>query len=75
MLGPQATPVGGFVTQAHKAGLALQVVRLPGTALLALYAAPLVLIRPDHIVAWRGADDTGAAAVMAQMLGQSVSRL
>ncbi len=69
VLGPQAPPVGGFVLQAEKAGLALQVVRLPSSVLLALYEAPLVLIRPDHIVAWRGANDAAAAAVMAQVLG------
>ena len=75
VLGPQAAIAGRFVTQAEHAGLVLQVVRLPDSALLALYAAPLVLIRPDHIVAWRGADDSAAAAMLTQVLGRDVNPL
>jgi 2-polyprenyl-6-methoxyphenol hydroxylase-like FAD-dependent oxidoreductase len=37
-------------------GLDLRVVRLEDDALRALYGAPLVLIRPDQVVAWRGTD-------------------
>lgn len=37
-------------------------------ALHALYEAPLVLIRPDHIVAWRGADPPAAGAVWRRVL-------
>jgi 2-polyprenyl-6-methoxyphenol hydroxylase-like FAD-dependent oxidoreductase len=33
-----------------------------------LYGADLVLIRPDQIVAWRGNDDTGAAAIIEKLL-------
>ena len=28
------------------------------------YEAPLVLVRPDHMVAWRGRDARGAAEVL-----------
>ena len=37
--------------------------------LIDLYGAPLVLIRPDHIVAWRGTSDADASRVMHQALG------
>jgi hypothetical protein len=30
---------------------------------------PLILIRPDHIVAWRGHSDADAQGVMDQVLG------
>jgi 2-polyprenyl-6-methoxyphenol hydroxylase-like FAD-dependent oxidoreductase len=34
-----------------------------------LYGAELVLVRPDQIVAWRGNDDTSAAAAIEKLLG------
>jgi 2-polyprenyl-6-methoxyphenol hydroxylase-like FAD-dependent oxidoreductase len=34
-----------------------------------LYESPLILIRPDHIVAWRGTSDADAPQVMQQVLG------
>jgi 2-polyprenyl-6-methoxyphenol hydroxylase-like FAD-dependent oxidoreductase len=37
--------------------------------LIDLYEAPLILIRPDHIVAWRGTSDVHAPQVMRQALG------
>ena len=37
--------------------------------LIDLYESPLILIRPDHIVAWRGASDADASRVMRQVLG------
>jgi hypothetical protein len=49
--------------------LNLRVVRLPQMALQALYEAPLVLLRPDHIVAWRGTSVNGAAEVLARVSG------
>jgi len=51
-----------FVTAAHALRIDLEVVRQPG--LLDLYEAPLALIRPDQIVAWRGADASHAEAVL-----------
>jgi hypothetical protein len=47
----------------------LTVVRLSEPGLRALYEAPLTLIRPDHIVCWRGDAVTDATAVMDQVLG------
>ncbi|MFM7705965.1 MAG: FAD-dependent oxidoreductase [Rubrivivax sp.] len=73
MLGPGGPPHGApsrFVEVAQALGVELAVVVQPEEALQALYEAPLVLIRPDHIVAWRGCDDTQAAAVLARVLGR-----
>jgi hypothetical protein len=47
----------------------LKVVTHPDAALLALYEAPLALIRPDHIVAWRGHDCQAASEVLRTALG------
>jgi hypothetical protein len=38
-----------------------------------LYEAPLALIRPDQVVAWRGFDDGNAAEVMSVVTGRSAS--
>jgi hypothetical protein len=47
----------------------LRVVRHPSAELLALYEQPLVLIRPDQIVAWRGRTDELAAQVLRRANG------
>jgi 2-polyprenyl-6-methoxyphenol hydroxylase-like FAD-dependent oxidoreductase len=40
----------------------------------ATYDAPLVLVRPDHYVAWAGSDATDAAAILARAAGRSSAR-
>jgi hypothetical protein len=74
-------PTDGFAAAANALGVELKVVYpedgetpdLQGDqglkSLIDLYEAPLVLIRPDHIVAWRGTSDGDAAQVMRQVLG------
>ena len=52
-----------------RSALDLQVVRLPQPTLRTLYEAPLALIRPDQIVAWRGSDGSTAAEVVRRVLG------
>ncbi len=69
-LGPDEVPTGGFESAAKHAGIDLRVVRLPQAALLELYEAPLALVRPDAIVAWRGPGDEGAVQVLARVLGR-----
>ena len=69
-LGPDAPPTAPFEQAARDAGLELGVVRLPQAALAQLYAAPLVLIRPDQIVAWRGSSAGDAADVLAWVTGR-----
>ncbi|CAN5753057.1 FAD-dependent oxidoreductase [soil metagenome] len=61
---------GGFVHAAQAAGLDLKAVHLDDSELLALYEAPLILIRPDHIVAWRGADESHARQVLRACSGK-----
>ncbi|TFZ05495.1 hypothetical protein EZ313_02145 [Ramlibacter henchirensis] len=68
-LGPDAPDAGGFQSAAKAAALDLQVVHHANPGLLALYEAALVLIRPDHIVAWRGQDDRSAGAVLTACTG------
>lgn len=68
-LGPDAPDTSAFETAARARGVDLRVLRLPQTALRALYEAPLALIRPDQIVAWRGTDAADAAAVLARVTG------
>ena len=63
-LGPQPPSTAGFEVAAKKYGLDLRVVRHAQPELRALYEAPLALIRPDQIVAWRGADDGAAGRVL-----------
>jgi hypothetical protein len=58
-----------FVAAAAIASLDLRVVAHPNPALLALYEAPLVLIRPDQIVAWRGTEASKATQVLGRMVG------
>jgi 2-polyprenyl-6-methoxyphenol hydroxylase-like FAD-dependent oxidoreductase len=64
VLGPQPPQVSAFVAAAEGLGLDLQVVRHASAALLAQYGAPLALIRPDQIVAWRGGDAGDAERVL-----------
>lgn len=67
---PDAEP---FEQVARAMQLDLQVVKHPGAEILALYEAPLVLIRPDQIVAWRGHTAQHAATVLAQALGHGTA--
>src|SRR5690606_11052129 len=53
-LGPDAADTAAFAAAAQRLGLDVRVVRHEREDLRALYAAALALIRPDHIVAWRG---------------------
>jgi hypothetical protein len=49
----------------------LAIVHVSSDALRRLYEAPLALIRPDQIVAWRGSDDGDAARIIARVLGKN----
>ncbi len=74
VLGPDAPAVRGFVAAASTLGLDLRVVAHPSPALRTLYQAPLALIRPDQIVAWRGGGDSDARQVLAQASGHATGR-
>ena len=69
VLGPEPADTAAFETAGQARGLELKVVHQGSGEILALYEAPMVLIRPDQIVAWRGHDAQQATAILAQVLG------
>ena len=68
-LGEPHSDVRAFVEAAAKLKLDLKVVKHASNDLAQLYEANLVLMRPDQIVAWRGADTTQAEAILKQACG------
>ena len=69
VLGPEPADTAAFETAGQAMGIELKVVHQGSGEILALYEAPMVLIRPDQIVAWRGHDAQQATAILAQVLG------
>ncbi|HMN78320.1 MAG TPA: FAD-dependent oxidoreductase [Burkholderiaceae bacterium] len=70
-LGPDAPSTLAFEDAARAAAVDLRVVRVALRSVRDLYEAPFALIRPDQIVAWRGASADGAAGVLARVTGRS----
>jgi len=70
VLGPGAPDAAAFLRHAKVLGIDLEAVVHPSQALLDLYEAPLALIRPDQIVAWRGFDACDARRVLEQVTGR-----
>lgn len=70
-LGPTVPDGTELVACAHRKGIPLKELSLPMPELLAVYGAPLVLVRPDQTVAWRGAEAPEPEAVWALLLGQT----
>ncbi|WBY01252.1 FAD-dependent oxidoreductase [Ramlibacter tataouinensis] len=68
-LGTDAPDTRAFERAAAARGMDLRVVRHAQPQLRELYQAPLALIRPDQIVAWRGHDGAAADAVLARVSG------
>lgn len=68
-VGPGAPQAGNIVRAAAAARMPLAVVDLPMPELLYLYEAPLALIRPDQIVAWRGKTVGNAEEIIARVTG------
>jgi 2-polyprenyl-6-methoxyphenol hydroxylase-like FAD-dependent oxidoreductase len=60
----------GFIESARQRSIDLKVVDLKIPEGRDLYAADLALIRPDHIVAWRGNSDSSADAVLHCLTGR-----
>jgi 2-polyprenyl-6-methoxyphenol hydroxylase-like FAD-dependent oxidoreductase len=73
-LGRSAPSGQPFEAAARDSGIELAVVAIENEAVEALYEAPLALIRPDQIVAWRGFDALKADSVLAAVLGKGPSR-
>lgn len=63
------TQGGAFAGEAKRLGIELETVDLKSEEARALYAADLVLIRPDQIVGWRGNDDADAGRVLERLMG------
>lgn len=72
-LGPDAPSTAAFEDAAHALSIDLRVVRLAQPSLRALYEAPLALIRPDQIVAWRGTHASDATRVLEQVTGATAT--
>lgn len=68
-IGPAAPDAAGFVRAAAAMGLRLTVLDLDHPEAAGLYEAPLALIRPDQVVAWRGTQTDAAPQVLARALG------
>jgi 2-polyprenyl-6-methoxyphenol hydroxylase-like FAD-dependent oxidoreductase len=69
-LGPNPPSTSAFELAAATLGMDLRVVALAQPSLRELYEAPLALIRPDQIVAWRGDRSHDAASVLARVIGR-----
>jgi 2-polyprenyl-6-methoxyphenol hydroxylase-like FAD-dependent oxidoreductase len=68
-LGAEVPDTTVFEASADAMNIDLDVLRYTDPRLLELYAAPLVLIRPDQIVAWRGNRTSEANAVLRAATG------
>jgi hypothetical protein len=64
-----ATATAAFESAARALAMDLRILRLASPGLRELYEAPLVLIRPDQIVAWRGRAATGAREILSKVRG------
>lgn len=66
-----AADIDRYTAAAGALGLALTVVSpAPADQLLSLYQASLTLIRPDHIVAWRGDNADDASRVLRHVINR-----
>ena len=70
-LGPHSPSAEPFIAAAISLGIPLKVLDLTCEEARALYEADLALIRPDQMVAWRGTDAAGAAAVLRRATGRA----
>ena len=68
-LGPSPPQGDRLIRAAGLLNVGLEVVDVAAEEARVLYEAPLALIRPDQVVAWRGSDDTNAAEVMSLVTG------
>ncbi len=68
-LGKKPPDARRLVRAASRLGLDLKVLDIPSDAARELYQAPLALIRPHQIVAWRGVNDADAQAALTVATG------
>ena len=74
-LGSDAPAGEGIIRAARGCGIGLTVVDVPPAEARELYEAPLALITPDQVVAWRGADDADAATIVEAVTGRASDRV
>ena len=72
ILGHSPPASAPFAEAAQARGIDLRFVAHDSPGLRELYETPLVLIRPDQIVAWRGHSAAGAVQVLNQAIGAAV---
>ena len=63
-------PPAAWAEEAARSGTPLVVLQHDDPAARTLYGAELVLIRPDHHIAWRGASSTDPSAILAMASGR-----
>ncbi len=73
VLGNEAPSTQEFANAAAELKLDLRILPLADPAIEAAYEEPLVLIRPDQIVAWRGRSAVHAKQVLRQVTGHPPS--
>ena len=69
-LGQDPADATRFIAAARAINLDLSVIDIADNRAQEMYEAPLVLIRPDQIVAWRGLGDDDAAQVIEVVTGR-----
>ncbi len=69
VLGDTAPDTTSFTLAMNQVNVDLRVVHIPDAEVFDLYEAPLVLIRPDQIVAWRGTTGEEAIRIVETVLG------
>jgi hypothetical protein len=69
-LGPVTVDTTAFALAMNQFNVDLRVVQIADPEIFALYEAPLVLIRPDQIVAWRGNAGGDATYIVETVLGR-----
>ena len=75
-LGPKPAAARGLMRAAKRLGVPLTSLDLESAELRDLYGADLVLIRPDQIVAWRGAQaPKDPVGLLGALVGLSRSEL
>ena len=71
LLGLGVEPPEAWASEAARRGIPLATLSHDDPAARALYGAELVLVRPDHHIAWRGARDADPSAVLALASGHA----
>ncbi|WP_245571377.1 FAD-dependent oxidoreductase [Neorhizobium alkalisoli] len=73
-LQPFSNHGGKLIEAAASAGMDLTVLDVDSSEIFDLYQQPLILIRPDQVVAWRGDADIDAASIIDSVTGRLDAR-